>query len=144
MKLNYPKILYSRYADDILFSSQNAFKLNVTEIKELISNHLKELSLSLNEKKELYFELKNEGDHFKYLGLNYVLIDNNTRIRIGKKYLKSVAINYVKREKKLLVNEYEIKKNIGQLNYIKDICTNEEKHYFKEVLLPIYKRSIKE
>lgn len=134
-------IKYSRYADDMLFSHFEM--IPISDLTGIIKNYLAENGLELNDEKTRYQKLINKGDHFKFLGLNYVLEDE-IRITVGKKYLKSVAKNYVKRIKGLNNGKYFVMKNLGQLNFIKDVCGETEKDYFKNVLVPMYTKTIKE
>lgn len=63
------KIVYSRYADDILLSSKE--DTNFKKIYKNIIENLKDIRLSINNKKTKYIHLQ-KGNHIKYLGVNII------------------------------------------------------------------------
>lgn len=114
----YPELTYTRYSDDMLISS--AMNFNYDEVLKYIVTELNCLGLELNESKERFHQLKNTGDHIKFLGLNIVQAeDKRNYVTVGKKYIKSVCFNISQYEK----GQGDLKQSqiIGQVEYIKAI-----------------------
>lgn len=106
----YPHLIYTRYSDDMLISSDVWFDY----------------------KGVLNFNLQQIGDHVKFLGLNIVHgAEHDNYITVGERYIKDVCLNISQYEKK----RGTLKKTqvIGQIEYIKSIS---ERDYLK--LLKIY------
>ncbi|MEG2250854.1 MAG: reverse transcriptase domain-containing protein [Bacilli bacterium] len=80
---------YSRYADDILISSDK--KIDNIAIIRTIENKLSYFDLKLNEKKIHFYHLKKSGDHIKFLGINIIKCINENKLTIGHKYLMNTS-----------------------------------------------------
>ncbi len=106
-------IFYTRYADDMLFSSSEKFDHN--KIIELVKNMLNDEELSVNDEKTMYKELKNVGDSIRFVGLNIVKTQESNSITIGNTYIRRLA-----RMKAFSSGgEYDSKKITGLENYLK-------------------------
>lgn len=123
-------LVYTRYADDILISSEN--RLDNTEVDDIyrtIEKHLKELKLKINKRKFYSVFLETEGSHFKYLGLNIVKTESSQNIiTVGKKYKFSIAkrylnyLNYDKNNPSLNDTRfYEARRIAGQISFVKQV-----------------------
>lgn len=89
--------IYTRYADDILISSMNEIsEPQVEKIDSLIEKELKIKKLILNTKKCKKINLKFEGQHIKYLGMNIVRKTSGNIITVGKEYKNYIAKCYLK------------------------------------------------
>lgn len=85
---------YSRYSDDILIGADSKLKLEY--IERVLSDKLKELGLSINPKKTIYF---NKNDNIEYLGLEI----SDSRISLSKsnmKILKTLIKSICKEQRK--------------------------------------------
>lgn len=79
-------ITYTRYADDILISSNDPKKLE--EAKSALLKLIEKENLKINESKTRTGVLRNSGDSFKFLGINLVYRGNCAfEYTISKKYL---------------------------------------------------------
>lgn len=85
-KLN---LIYSRYSDDILISSEEQFSKE--ELLNIIEETLAIENLKLNKKKTQYKILDKPTDHFKILGLNIVKGQNNNYITVSRNYKNKVS-----------------------------------------------------
>lgn len=123
----YPRVIYTRYADDMFFSSATEIDESVlTSIISIVSDELASIHLSINTKKTEFSTLANTGDHVKLLGLNIVKGNEQNIITVGKKYIydtASLLLNYIKNNVKLSEQDkyYQQKIIIGRVAYIKQI-----------------------
>ena len=120
------KIIFTRYADDMFFSSEE--NMNKDDLEFLISSITEELSkveLQINEEKTIYKELIEPGDHIKILGLNIVKTKLENQLTVGKKFINDtckIYLDYL--NKKYSGDNYEEyrfyteKKIAGRLAYI--------------------------
>lgn len=126
---HYPSIIYTRYADDMIFSSKNTISSDEKDkILDIASMLLHKKKLRINDKKTRLLCLKNQGDHVKLLGLNIIKDNNNNIITVGKKYIYDTAKLYLKYLEELnseiLSDEdkfYGEKIISGRIAYIKQI-----------------------
>lgn len=91
------KYVYTRYADDILISSPNS--IDDTEkirINNLLRSMLRKLGMTINGKKSVERDLRIQGQHVKYLGINIVKSANENVISVGKTYKNYIAKCYLK------------------------------------------------
>ena len=115
-------ITYTRYADDILLSSNDKLLFD-TAINEL-KNHLKNESLAINDSKTRYQSLKNVNDSFRFLGINIVKRENNKyEYTISKSFIvdtSKMCCQYImqKTEDRCIGDLQKIE---GKLNYIKSV-----------------------
>lgn len=82
-------IEYTRYADDMLFSSTIPF--DCSGIEMLAEDLLKKEKLTINNEKTMYKSLLKEGDYIRFIGLNIVKCKEGNRITIGNTYIKRLA-----------------------------------------------------
>ena len=115
-------VIYTRYADDILLSSND--KLALSNAVEKMLMLLTKEQLTINESKTRLSFLKNTNDSFKFLGINIVRRDNDvTEYTIGNKYLvetSKMICSYASKPRNKR-NKDDILKIAGRINYIKDI-----------------------
>ena len=91
------KFVYTRYADDILISSEEVIEeLEEMRIRSLLQTMLGSLKLSFNMKKYMKRDLVEQGDYIKYLGLNIVKGISENIITVGKAYKNYIAKSYLK------------------------------------------------
>ncbi|MHB8127589.1 MAG: reverse transcriptase domain-containing protein [Mobilitalea sp.] len=89
--------IYTRYADDILISStEEITEVRADEITSLIVKELKAKKLTLNTKKSKKINLKSNGQHIKYLGMNIVKMQDSNVLTVGKDYKNYIAKCYLK------------------------------------------------
>ena len=116
------KVRYSRYADDVLFST-NDLDFSFSYVKSAFIRRIKEKGLTINDSKVMYKKLINNGDCIKFLGICLVKKNDANEIRISKHYLKEVIKEcYNATDKEGSVNEAIL----GKVRYIKLIS---EKSY---------------
>lgn len=114
---------YSRYADDILISSDKA--LDNVKINRLINKNLSYFDLKLNEKKIHYYHLKKRGDHVKFLGINIVKCISDNKLTVGHNYLMQTSKMVFE-----CLNNDNISKDkvVGRIEFIKfSSCNSYEK-----------------
>jgi len=113
----YPGVIYSRYADDLIFSSANDLDESTTDnIQQLVNDGLAQIQLRINPKKTTITRLENVGDHVKLLGLNIVKTRGENKLTVGRKYIYDTA--------KLL------------LEYLSNLYTmSQEYKYYKEKII---------
>lgn len=124
-------IVYSRFSDDLIFSSEN--KINKNLILENINRELKNINSNLEIKSEKT-KLTNKYNRIKILGL---IILPNGHITVDKKYKKEieVCLHYYLTNKEKLYNYLEtnndkkILRIYGLLNYINGI----DKQYIQKL-----------
>lgn len=110
---------YSRYADDILISSDKA--LDNIKIMCLINKNLSYFNLKLNEKKVHYYHLKKRGDHVKFLGINIVKCVSGNKLTIGRNYLMQTSKMVYE-----CLNDDTVSKDktVGRIEFIKHSSNN--------------------
>ena len=117
------EVTYTRYADDALLSLKDCKKLE--EAKQTFIKSLACEGLTINNSKTRKGSLINDGDSFKFLGVNIVRREGGTfEITIGNKYIVETSkricdcITSMKSHQK---NEKEIESLSGRLAYIKSV-----------------------
>ncbi len=108
-------LVFSRYADDMLISSQNEF--DIEAVKLFVSERLNVVNLELNEKKSISKSLQNIGDSIQFIGLNIVKKEFSNVLTIGNSYVDSTVLEYCE----ILNNGDEnnrVKKVIGKLKFV--------------------------
>ena len=80
-------ILYTRYSDDLIFSTNKKDKLNyvISEVQKILNRHYNNL-FSLNDKKTKFYKA---WERIKILGL---VVTPNGNITIDKKYKKDIEV----------------------------------------------------
>ena len=124
------KIVYTRYADDLLFSSKKVFEYD--SLENIVVNELNSIGLTINVKKTKKKQLTKKGDSINYIGLNLVLGDTKSFVSIGKTFIKKLAILKAYGYK----NSYNTKKVEGLESYLKYNDTSGYEKYRK--ILRIY------
>lgn len=122
-------LVYTRYADDIMLSSNKTINEEVqknvyTEIEKLLAKR----KLKINMKKYSFINFSEIGQHVKYVGLNIVKGANGNFLSVGKKYKNTVAKDYLKylelpsdvKEQKI-IRFYEAKIIAGKISFIKQV-----------------------
>ena len=115
-------VCYTRYADDILISSNNKEKNNEVFLK--LQLELNGKKLILNKKKTKFKALVNNSDTITYLGLFLIKKNNENEMKVSNKYIRETSFECRKLLKPITFDEYE--KICGKINYIKLIS---EKSY---------------
>ena len=90
-------IIYTRYADDMMLSSNKDINEELqnyifTEIEKLLA----ERKLKINISKYSCINISEVGHHVKYIGLNIVKGANGNFLSVGKKYKNIVAKEFLK------------------------------------------------
>jgi RNA-directed DNA polymerase len=125
----FPEIIYTRYADDMFFSSNNYIDNECGDtIMEIVRIELAKIRLEVNEDKTRLINIVNSGDHVKLLGLNIVKNGISNKITVGKKYIYETAklyLDYISGVKNgEIVDEdkyYKERVISGRVSYIKQI-----------------------
>lgn len=116
---NRKDVTYTRYADDILISSNSKeiLEMSIVYLKELLSKK----HLQINERKSIYRELNNANDSIKFLGINLVKRENGKfSYTISKKYIVETS-KMIQKYIKSSTDNTLLTKIIGRVNYIKYI-----------------------
>lgn len=113
----FPNIVYTRYADDILFSTTGESDI-LFAARDYLIGEFKELGLTINKEKKAYVKFEHEGDSIHYLGINLVYGKEKSRFTISKKVLRNYAKYFQKNMYKLNKNTDKLK---GIMLYIKSI-----------------------
>lgn len=125
-------VTYTRYADDILLSSNDSNSLEKAEI--ILQLLIKKEKLILNYFKTRKRALIQSGDSFKFLGINIVKRNSNKfELTIGKRYLNQTSkmcCNYFSGQNNQRKPE-DYYKIIGRISYIKAISEKSFKQFLK-------------
>jgi|GEM_PF-1683189 len=124
----YPNLVYTRYSDDMLISSEEMFNYN--EILEAIKRELKILNLTINERKTQNLHLSENGDHIKFLGLNIIRQKGKNNISVGKRYIKDTCLLFSQQTSESIRNCSQ--ETIGKIKYIKHI-SEQDYDYLKKL-----------
>lgn len=133
----FSKIVFTRYADDILISSKRNLK-TISECEKLIVSELNKLGLQLNDDKKLVISLKHIGDSIRFLGINIVKRDGYNELTVSKTNL----LEYAKR-----IHKEKCKKNpdktviTGILNYVSSV-SEKSRSRLEKSYLAMYKETI--
>lgn len=85
-------LIYTRYADDIIFSVRNEDQIDLDKFKISFEESMKKEGLELNSKKTYARTLKLTGDAIHLLGINLVRKDNQeNRMTISDKYIRDTS-----------------------------------------------------
>lgn len=133
-------ITYTRYADDILISSNSKELLERTMNK--IVFELKKEKLKVNQKKTIMKQLINDNDSIKFLGVNIVKRNKDKyELTISKKYLLDISKMIGRKDDNNYLSisgRIDFVKNVSERSYelLKTICkkknvNNEYRKYFK-------------
>jgi len=123
---------YTRYADDMLISSNKAIsECEFCELDNFINKLLSKNSLTINKKKSQYINFDKHHTFFRYLGINIVYNKDGNSLSLGRTYINNVAkeyIDYDKEKKKNSVKQdrsdglfYSRMRVIGKIGFIKQI-----------------------
>lgn len=106
-------IIYTRYADDMLFSSKNGF--NKDSVTEVVENELKKVGLTINQTKTEKIDFSKLGDSIHFIGLNIVCGEDENNITVGRSFIRELI------KLKLYANkdDYLEKKIAGLESYFK-------------------------
>ena len=93
LMLNHEGLIYTRYADDLIFSARSdQTELNFGLLREEVEDLIAKEHLELNCKKTYTRYLNHDGDAIHLLGVNLVRQnENKNRITIGGKYIKETS-----------------------------------------------------
>ena len=106
---------YSRYADDIMVSSEIFIdEQTQTEIENVIVNNLDVLKLKLNIKKKRQIDFTKNGQHMKYIGISIVYHPDGNVLSVGRNYIYGLVNEFY--EYMDAVNEDNVSEN--QKEYI--------------------------
>lgn len=123
------KLIYTRYADDILISSNRILTQDeIEKLKHKMNSILKKVKLRINARKYRVGALTNNGHHFKYLGINIVYKKEGNILTVGKVYKNYIAKRYLKYlslstkpPKYQQIRFYEAKRISGQISFVKQV-----------------------
>lgn len=124
-KKEFPDLVYTRYSDDILISSNTTFDTKI--VKDFIEKELEILKLKINKKKITEVKLHSVGDHVKFLGINIVKGTAENYITVGKSFVGKVCkdtTNYIRGDKRLKKSQI-----IGKIEYLKYINGEDYKYF---------------
>ena len=125
-------LIYTRYADDMMFSSLNIISVDVRNtIETNVKNELEILGLKLNEDKTQVISYDDKHSFIKYIGVAIVKGINVNYLSVGKEYINETAKEYLEfQERYAKADEdsedkfYAQKRLIGKIGYIKHIEGN--------------------
>lgn len=102
-------ITYSRYADDIMISSKEIIDEKLYhEINKMVTDELVKVNLILNVKKSVFVTFNSKCNFIRYVGVNIVQGINGNYLSVGKKYIYSIAKEYLKYMDKVNVLNSEL------------------------------------
>ena len=113
------KIIYSRYADDIIIFTKTKEEIEIYKGK--INDFLEKKKLTINKNKEYFY---NPNDKIEYLGFSF----NNNEIDISKNSLNKIK-GKIKRSSKS-IRRWMIKKNISTENALKTMNKKFNKKFY--------------
>ena len=119
-------IAYSRYGDDLTFSS-NSHALE--KVEDFVCNKLKSIGFKLNEKKT---RMAGKGQRQEVTGINI----NSGKPTISKKYRKNVRAMVHRAVNGWIITEKQKQRLIGMISHIA-LCHKEEAKKYRELLLPV-------
>lgn len=96
------QLLYTRYADDILISSENFIDASCySQIIGKVKEELNDLGLKLNQNKCLSVNFDDSQSYIRYIGVNIVKGENGNSnyLSVGKKYIYTLAKEYMEYDK---------------------------------------------
>ena len=107
-------VIYTRYADDMLFSSEKQFEFDT--VLSFITGKLKQIGLKLNDKKISKKSFSKNGDYLNFVGMFFIYKNGETKISLGKAFVKKAARLkvYGDKNKKYILNKIQ-----GVENYLK-------------------------
>lgn len=106
-------IVYSRYADDMLFSSKKNFDKD--RLVDIVENSLMGVGLTINQTKTEKVDLVKPSDSVHFIGLNIVFGEENNNITVGRSFIREL----IKLKLYAHKDEYLEKKIIGLEGYLK-------------------------
>ena len=110
-------VIYSRYADDILFST-NTPNYSFEKIEKYFGRLIKRRGLIVNKKKKITKSLEKVGDYIKFLGICIVKKANENIIKISNAYVRNTIKEcYSIKPDEIASNEVIM----GKIRYIKNI-----------------------
>jgi hypothetical protein len=123
------KIIFTRYADDMFFSSEKTLDIDdIDFITKTLNKELENINLQINSEKTIYKNINKVGDHIKVLGLNIVKTIKGNEITVGKKFVNDTCKMYLQHLEKISETEeqkesrfYEEKIIAGRFAYITQI-----------------------
>lgn len=124
----FPNLIYTRYSDDMLISSEEPF--DTIEVYEAVRGELQKINLSINEKKMQFLQLAQNGDHVKFLGLNIIRKGRKNCISVGKQYIRETCLLFS--QETLELARKCSQKTCGRIKYIRYI-SEEDYRYLKEL-----------
>ncbi|BCZ48463.1 RNA-directed DNA polymerase [Clostridium gelidum] len=100
-KLGIKRIIYTRYADDLVISYNGIEPKNIDDIKKIVCENLKKFGLKLNDKKTRIIDFK-QSNHVKITGINITKTeDDGRKLSVGRKRkddLYVLAVELAKRK----------------------------------------------
>ncbi len=125
-------LLYTRYADDMMFSSSQDISDEIyLAVGSIVKAELQELGLKLNEDKTQVVSFDDKHSFVKYIGVAIVKGSKGNFLSVGKEYIFETAKEYLEYQRKYSESEldsedkfYAQKRLIGRIGYIKHIEGN--------------------
>lgn len=125
--------IYTRYADDIMISSDKVIKDEEKDcIVKNIEKLLHEKKLKLNKTKSKLINLSKNAHHVKYIGINIVKGEGGNFLSVGKRYRNSIAKEYLKwlelptaTEEQETTRFYKSRTIEGKISFVKQVEGNE-------------------
>ena len=130
-------IIYTRYADDLLFSSSiEQESLILYEIHSVANKLLEKMYLKENKSKHKMRTFKNVGDSIKYLGVNIVRGRTGNHLTISNNYLRdTIKMEIFKTQNKEII--------LGRKNFIKFISLDSYDNYIKMMKIRRYNAKLR-
>jgi len=110
-KTGLKRVIYTRYADDLIISAKSMSEEQIQEISKIIKETLSRFHLKLNHQKTRHINIKKEK-RVKITGINVVLKKNNYRsLTVGRRKIRDLYIEAISISQNKKGEEYNIAKN---------------------------------
>ncbi len=119
---NENKLVYTRYADDIMISKETGFnEEEQSEVLNYVKKCLEDEQLVLNDNKTTSVNFGEKYRFVRYIGINIVYRESGNYLSVGKRYIYDLAKDLLEYNKQTLSSDQAVEKNLEQFYLRKEI-----------------------